>query len=64
MKDQFNGMKSTFLKKITDLTEDISKLKSDSRRKIMSIEEDFKKATYLKDVFLRQITEYQKIYNI
>ena len=64
MQEQFSTMKNSFLKKITDMNEEFNQYKSQSRRKIYNLEEDFNQASYLKDIFLKQITEYQKIYNI
>lgn len=64
MQEQFDNMKKSFLEKIKDMEEDASGYKVQARRKIYTLEEDLKQATYLKDIFLRQITDYQKIYNI
>lgn len=64
MQEQFESMKSSFLKKISDMDEEFSQYKLQSRRKVYSLEEEFKQAQYLKDIFLRQLTEYQKIYHI
>ena len=64
MQEQFDSMKSSFLKKVTELSEELIQMKSQYRRQIYGLEEDHKQATYLKDIFLKQITEYQKIYNI
>ena len=62
--EQFETMKSAFIKKIDDMTEELSQLKSDSRTKIYSLEQELKESQYLKDVFLQQIVQLQKQLNI
>jgi len=64
MQEQFDSMKNSFLNKVQELTDELIDQKSKSRRQIYLLEEDFKQASFLKDIFLKQITEYQKIYNI
>ena len=64
MQEQFENMKNSFLVKIKNLEEEGITFKTNSRRKIYNLEEELKQAVYLKDIFLRQITEYQKIYDI
>lgn len=60
MQEQFDNMKNTFLKKIEQLNEETSQIKLDSRRKVNMLQEDLTQAVYVKDLFLRQITELQK----
>lgn len=62
--EQFETMKSAFIKKIDDMTEELSQLKSDSRSKIYSLEQELKETQHLKDVFLQQIVQLQKQLNI
>lgn len=62
--EQFETMKSAFIKKIDDMTEELSQLKSDSRTKIYSLEQELKESQHLKDVFLQQIVQLQKQLNI
>ena len=54
-------MKKSFTKKLEELNNEIYELKCNSRKKIQQLEEDLKHANYLKDVFLKQISEL-KIY--
>ena len=60
MQEQFDLMKSTFMQKIESLNEEMNKTKIDSRRSLNSIQEDLTQVTYIKDMFLKQITELQK----
>jgi hypothetical protein len=60
MQEQFETMKDTFMQKIDSLNEEMNNIKIDSRRKVNNIQEDLNQATYIKDLFLRQITELQK----
>ena len=62
--EQFETMKSAFIKKIDDMTEELSQLKSDSRTKIYSLEQELKESQHLKDVFLQQIVQLQKQLNL
>ena len=60
MQEQFETMKDTFMQKIDSLNEEMNTIKIDSRRKVNNIQEDLTQATYIKDLFLKQITELQK----
>ena len=62
--EQFETMKSAFVKKIDDITLELSQTKSDSRSKIYSLEQELKESKHLKDVFLQQIIQLQKQLNI
>ena len=62
--EQFETMKSAFVKKIDDITLELSHTKSDSRSKIYSLEQELKESQHLKDVFLQQIIHLQKQLNI
>jgi hypothetical protein len=53
-------MKQAFTKKIEDLNEEMNSIKVDSRRKINNLQEDLNQVSYIKDLFLRQITDLQK----
>jgi len=53
-------MKQAFSKKIQELNEGINAIKVDSRRKINNLNEDLNQVTYVKDLFLRQVTDLQK----
>lgn len=53
-------MKQAFSKKIQELNEEINAIKVDSRRKINNLNEDLNQVTYVKDLFLRQVTDLQK----
>jgi hypothetical protein len=53
-------MKQAFSKKIQELNEEINDIKVDSRRKINNLNEDLNQVTYVKDLFLRQVTDLQK----
>jgi hypothetical protein len=60
MQEQFEQMKLTFTKKLESLNEDMNKIKIESRRKLNYLQEDLTQVTYIKDMFLKQITELQK----
>lgn len=62
--EQFETMKSAFVKKIDDITLELSQTKSNSRSKIYSLEQELKESQHLKDVFLNQIIQLQKQLNI
>ncbi len=53
-------MKQAFTKKIHELNEEMNSIKVDSRRKINNLNEDLNQVTYVKDLFLRQVTDLQK----
>ena len=53
-------MKKSFVKKIEQQNNTINDMKIDSRKKIYGLEEELKQVTYIKDVFLKQITELKK----
>ena len=48
------------MKKVEDLNNSITDLKIDSRKKIYNLEEELKQMTYIKDIFLKQITDLKK----
>jgi hypothetical protein len=60
MQEQFDQMKSTFTKKLENVNDEMNKIKIESRRKLNSLQEDLSHVTYIKDMFLKQITELQK----
>lgn len=53
-------MKNSFVKKIENLNEEMNQIKIDARRKVNTLTEDLTQTTYVKDLFLKQITELQK----
>lgn len=57
-------MKNAFTEKVTSLTSELSKLKSESRRRINEAEEEIKQTKTMKDIFLKQVIELQKKLNI
>lgn len=61
---QFETMKNAFIKKITDLTEELSENKNESRTKIYDLQEELKEVNKLKDIFLKQVLQLQKHLNI
>ena len=60
MNEQFENMKTAFVQKIEKLNEEVNSVKIESRRKINSAQEDLIQVTYVKDLFLKQITDLQK----
>jgi hypothetical protein len=48
------------MKKIEQQNNTITDMKIDARKKIYSLEDELKQVTYIKDVFLKQITELKK----
>ena len=56
-------MKKTFIKKVEELNNTITELKIESRRRIYGLEEELKQMIYVKDIFLRQITDLKKYKN-
>ena len=53
-------MKKSFVKKIEQQNNSITDMKIEARKKIYGLEEELKQTTYIKDVFLKQITEMKK----
>ena len=60
LQEQFDEMKKSFMKKIEQQNNTITDMKIDARKKIYSLEDELKQVTYIKDVFLKQITELKK----
>jgi len=59
LREQFDTMKKSFLKKIEDLDEELNSIKQESRVKLYQMEEEMKESNYLKNVFLKQIISLQ-----
>ncbi len=57
---QFEIMKEAFIKKIDNLSIQLSNAKSDSRKKINQIEQKLKESEHLKNIFLQQIISLKK----
>jgi DNA repair exonuclease SbcCD ATPase subunit len=57
---QFEIMKEAFIKKIDNLSIQLSNAKSDSRKKINQIEQNLKESEHLKNIFLQQIISLKK----
>lgn len=53
-------MKNAFIHKIEELNEEMNKIKIESRKKLNVTEEELNQTRYVKDLFLKQITELQK----
>lgn len=64
MQEQFDLMKNSFIDKIKEIEEEFNEYKITNRKKLYNTTEELKQATFLKEIFLRQLTDYQKIYNI
>ena len=58
--EQFETMKSAFVKKIADLTDELTTTKTDTRAKVYELEQELKETQHLKDVFLQQVIQLQK----
>ena len=54
-------MKNSFVQKIDQLNEQLISEKSNYRKKVYYLEEELEKTKNIKDLFLRQLTELQKI---
>ena len=59
LKEQFDTMKKSFLKKIETLDEELNNVKHESRLKLYQMEEEMKESNYLKNVFLNQLITLQ-----
>lgn len=60
MQEQFENMKNAFVQKIESLNEEVSSTKIECRRKVNNLQEELNQVTYIKDIFLKQISELQK----
>ncbi len=59
LKEQFETMKISFLKKIESLDEELNNVKHESRVRLYQMEEEMKESNYLKNVFLKQVISLQ-----
>ena len=59
LREQFETMKNSFLKKIEVLEEELNNVKHESRLKLYQMEEEMKETNYLKNVFLNQLIALQ-----
>ena len=59
LREQFETMKNSFLKKIEGLDEELNNVKQESRLKLYQMEEEMKESNYLKNVFLNQLITLQ-----
>ena len=59
LREQFETMKNSFLKKIEGLDEELNNVKQESRLKLYQMEEEMKETNYLKNVFLNQLITLQ-----
>ena len=59
LKEQFDTMKNSFLKKIELLDGELNNVKQESRVKLYQMEEEMKESNYLKNIFLKQIITLQ-----
>ena len=59
LREQFETMKNSFLKKIEVLDEELNNVKHESRLKLYQMEEEMKETNYLKNVFLNQLIALQ-----
>ena len=57
---QFEIMKEAFIKKIDNLSIQLSNAKIDSRKKINQIQQNLKESEHLKNIFLQQIISLKK----
>ena len=62
--EQFETMKSAFMKKLETANEELSQVKSSTRIKLFNMENELKETKNLKDVFLKQVIQLQKKLNI
>jgi len=60
LREQFDTMKSSFLKKLESLNEELNNVKQESRVKLYQMEEEMKECNYLKNVFLNQLITLQQ----
>ena len=59
LREQFETMKNSFLKKIEILDEELNNIKHESRLKLYQMEEEMKECNYLKNIFLNQVITLQ-----
>lgn len=59
--EQFETMRLSFIKKIEEMNSDITITKSTLKKTILYLEEELKQEKQIKEVFLKQLTDYQKI---
>ncbi len=61
--EQFETMKSAFVKRIDELTSKLNNIEYDTRRKVYQLEEDLKDSEHSKSLFLDQILILRKQLN-
>jgi len=59
--EQFETMRLSFIKKIEEINIDVTQTKSTLRKTILYLEEELKQEKQVKEVFLKQLSDYQKI---
>ena len=59
--EQFETMRNSFLTKIELINSELNVLKSNSRKQLFYMEEELKQEKYVKELFLRQVNDLQKL---
>ena len=62
--EQFETMKQAFVKKVDDLTDELSQTKSETRVQVYNLQQELNETKHLKDVFLQQVISLQKQLNL
>lgn len=62
--EQFEVMRSSFLKKLEEVTLELNNNKTNHRKSIFYLEEELKQEKQIKDLFVRQISNLQKHFNV
>jgi hypothetical protein len=57
-------MRNSFLSKIDLINAELSNTKLSYRKQIQYYEEELKQEKYIKELFLRQVTEFQKMFQV
>jgi hypothetical protein len=61
LKEQFDTMKASFVKKIDQLNDEICTQRTGFRKKISYLEEELNQTKHVKDLLVKQVTEFQKL---
>ena len=62
--EQFDTMRNAFISKIENMNLEINNIKINSRKTIFYIEEELNQEKHIKELFLNQISDLQKHFNI
>lgn len=61
--EQFETMRNSFIKKIENINIELVTIKSNYKKSIIYIEEELKQEKQIKELFLKQFSELQKLIN-